>query len=147
MLKETYPYYLANRPVNANRDLAVVDKFTGQVATRVARADAGAIQSAIAAAVAATGPMRQMPSFKRQGVLEHCVRRFRERAEELAAALCIEAGKPITDSRVEVTRLIDTFRIAAEESVRMYGQVLPLDIGPRSAGYTGMWKRVPVGAV
>jgi len=147
MLNEAYPYYLANKPIFANRDLAVVDKFTGQVATRVARADAGVLDSAIAQAADAALSLRQLPAFRRQAILEHCVGRFRERAEELAAALCIEAGKPIKDSRVEVARLIDTFRIAAEESVRIYGQVMPLDIGPRSAGYAGMWKRVPVGPV
>ena len=42
--------------------------------------------------------------------------------------LCIEAGKPIKDSRGEVARLIDTFRIAAEESVRLGGEVLNLEI-------------------
>jgi acyl-CoA reductase-like NAD-dependent aldehyde dehydrogenase len=51
-------------------------------------------------------------------VLQHCVGRFTERFDELALALCIEAGKPIRDARGEVTRLIDTFRMAAEESVR-----------------------------
>jgi acyl-CoA reductase-like NAD-dependent aldehyde dehydrogenase len=60
-------------------------------------------------------------------------------------ALCAEAGKPIKDARGEVARLIDTFRVAAEEAVRIYGEVLPLDISPRAAEYTGMWKRVPLG--
>jgi acyl-CoA reductase-like NAD-dependent aldehyde dehydrogenase len=78
-------------------------------------------------------------------VLSHCVARFRERAEELALALCIEAGKPIKDSRGEVSRLIDTFRVAAEESVRIGGEVVPLDISARARGYSGMWKRVPIG--
>jgi acyl-CoA reductase-like NAD-dependent aldehyde dehydrogenase len=78
-------------------------------------------------------------------VLAHCVKRFTERADELAQALCIEAGKPIRDSRGEVGRLIDTFRIAAEESVRMTGEVQPLDISARAKGYQGMWKRVPIG--
>jgi acyl-CoA reductase-like NAD-dependent aldehyde dehydrogenase len=41
--------------------------------------------------------------------------------------------------------LIDTFRIAAEESVRLTGEVLPLDISERARDYTGMWKRVPIG--
>ncbi len=40
MLKETYPYYLANEAVYANTDLEVTDKFSGKVATRVALADA-----------------------------------------------------------------------------------------------------------
>ena len=60
-------------------------------------------------------------------------------------ALCIEAGKPIRDSRGEVTRLIDTFRVAAEESVRIHGEVLNLEISARARGYQGMYKRVPIG--
>ena len=80
--------------------------------------------------------MARLAAYERQAVLEHCVDRFAERAEELALALCIEAGKPIRDARGEVTRLIDTFRIAAEEAVRMYGEVLPLDIAPARAQAT-----------
>ncbi|MFH2007726.1 MAG: aldehyde dehydrogenase family protein [bacterium] len=145
MLAKSYPYYLAGRPEKPNTALAVTDKLTGEVATRVALADSAAIDAAIEAAVDATEPMRKLPAYERQAVLNHCVSRFTERAEELALALCIEAGKPIRDSRGEVSRLIDTFRIAAEESVRMTGEVLPMDISPRAHGYTGMWKRVPVG--
>jgi acyl-CoA reductase-like NAD-dependent aldehyde dehydrogenase len=146
MLEKAYPYYLANEPESPNGDLEVTDKFTGEVATRVPLADEVAIDRAIAAAVEAEGPMREMPAYARQAVLQHAARRFEERAEELAGALCIEAGKPIKDSRGEVTRLIDTFRIAAEEATRIYGEVMPMDISARAANYTGMWKRVPVGA-
>jgi len=146
MLKETYPYYLANRAVFANTDLAVTDKFTGKVAARVALADEQVIDQAIGLAVAAEKPMRQLPSFRRQQILQHCVDRFSARAEELARALCIEAGKPIMDSRGEVARLIETFKIAAEEAVRFGGEFMPLDRSPRTAGYISVSKRVPVGA-
>ncbi len=145
-LKPTYPLYLANEAQQPNTDLAVTDKFTGEVATRVAMADPATIDAGIAAAHAATEPMARMASYERQAVLQHCVDRFMERADELAYALCVEAGKPINDSRGEVGRLIDTFRIAAEESVRMTGEVQPLDISPRAKGYQGIWKRVPIGA-
>jgi acyl-CoA reductase-like NAD-dependent aldehyde dehydrogenase len=145
MLNESYPYYLGNEPVSPNRDLEVTDKYTGEVATRVAMADHAAIDEAIGRAAAAAEAMRELPAYARQRVLDHCVGRFRERQEELAMALCIEAGKPIKDARGEATRLIDTFRVAAEESVRIGGEVMPLDISPRAHGYTGMWKRVPIG--
>ena len=145
MLKDQYPYFLANQAFQANADLEVTDKFTGKVATRVALADAKAIDAGIAAAVAASEPMREFPPFKRQAVLEHCVTRFRERFDELAMALCIEAGKPIRDARGEVTRLIDTFKVAAEESVRINGEVLNLEISPRARGYRGFTRRVPIG--
>ncbi|MEK6423701.1 MAG: aldehyde dehydrogenase family protein [Burkholderia gladioli] len=146
MLKESYPYYLANQAVQANTDLEVTDKYSGKVATRVALADAKAIDAAIAAAVEAEKPFAAWPSFRRQAVLDHCVRRFRERFDELADALCIEAGKPINDSKGEVTRLIDTFRVAAEESVRIGGELVDLEISKRAQGYSGYVKRVPIGA-
>lgn len=144
-LKPSYPLYLANEALTPNQDLAVTDKYSGEVATRVAMADAATIDRAISAAVEATRPMAEMAAYERQAVLTHCVTRFQERFDELAYALCIEAGKPIKDSRGEVTRLIDTFRIAAEESVRITGEVQPLDISARARGYQGMWKRVPIG--
>jgi acyl-CoA reductase-like NAD-dependent aldehyde dehydrogenase len=145
MLKPTYPYYLANEARQPNTDLEVTDKYTGAVATRVAMADAEAIDAGIAAAVGAQEACRKMPPYQRQAVLEHCVKRFRERYDELAMALCIEAGKPIKDSRGEVTRLIDTFKVAAEESVRIDGEVLNLEISARAKGYRGFSKRVPIG--
>jgi acyl-CoA reductase-like NAD-dependent aldehyde dehydrogenase len=145
MLQKSYPYYLANKAVYANEDLKVIDKYTQEVATSVALADAAAIDTAIGAAEASFDTMRLMAPYRRQEILNHCVARFTERFDEFAYSLCVEAGKPINDARGEVTRLIDTFRIAAEESVRINGEVMNLEISARSAGYTGMWKRVPIG--
>ena len=144
-MKAEYPYYLANEPHKPNTDLEVRDKFTNEVATRVALADSATIDKAITAATAAAEPMRRLRPYERQSILNHCVTRFEERAEELALGLCIEAGKPIKDSRGEVSRLIDTFRIAAEESVRVGGEVMNLEISSRVRGYRGMDQRVPIG--
>lgn len=144
-LASKYPYFLANKAVFANTDLEVTNKFSQEVATKVALADADIIDKAIAAAEAAQAALNKMPAYKRQQILEHCVTRFKERFDELAYALCIEAGKPIKDARGEVTRLIDTFKIAAEEAVRIGGEVLELEITERARGYSGMTKRVPIG--
>ncbi len=145
MLAKSYPFYLANKPESPNQDLTVTDKYTGEVATQVAMASAADIDRAIGAAVEATEPMRQMAPYERQAILNHCVHRFTDRAEELAQSLCIEAGKPIKDSRGEVSRLIDTFRIAAEESVRMDGEIPNLEISARAKGYRGFVQKVPIG--
>ena len=144
-LKDVYPLYLNNKAVQPNTDLEVIDKFTGEVAFRTALATPDVIDEAIAGAVRAAEPMARLASFEKRDVLSHCVGRFQERFDELAYALCVEAGKPIADSEGEVTRLIDTFRIAAEEATRNYGEVQPLDISARAKGYMGMWKRVPIG--
>ncbi|HAU14989.1 MAG TPA: aldehyde dehydrogenase, partial [Gammaproteobacteria bacterium] len=121
MLKQEYPYYLANEAVYANTDLKVYDKYNGELATAVPLATPEVLDQAIAAACDAADAMAKMPMYQRQAILEHCVNRFRERFDELAYALCVEAGKPINDAKGEVTRLIDTFKIAAEETARQYG--------------------------
>jgi acyl-CoA reductase-like NAD-dependent aldehyde dehydrogenase len=146
MLQSSYPYYLANQALAPNQALEVRDKFSGDIATRVALADAAAIDAAIAAAHAARPAMAAFPPDARRDVLEHCVRRFTERREELALALCVEAGKPIRDARGEAERLIDTFRIAAGEATRVEGETVELAISERTRGYRGFVKRVPVGA-
>jgi acyl-CoA reductase-like NAD-dependent aldehyde dehydrogenase len=145
MLAERYPYYLAGSPEHSSDVLAVTDKYTDEVVTQVALANPQAIERAIEAAEHAAGAMARFPAHARREVLAHCAARFAERADELAEALCIEAGKPIRDSRGEVARLIDTFRIASEEAGRIYGEVLPMDLSARAVAYTGMWKRVPIG--
>jgi acyl-CoA reductase-like NAD-dependent aldehyde dehydrogenase len=144
-MSKTYPYYLAGEAVYANTDLKVTDKYSGEVAYEVPLATPDVLDEAIAAAEGAAEAMRKMTVYERQAVLEHCVKRFTERADELAEALCIEAGKPINDAKGEVGRLIDTFKIAAEETPRMLGETLPLDISPRAKGYRGMTQRVPIG--
>ena len=142
---KNHPYYLANRPVQADRHIEVKDKYSGKVFARVSRAGPDAIDAGIAAAADAAPAMARMPAYRRQEVLEHCVARFRERYDELAELLCLEAGKPIGDARGEVTRLIDTFKVAAEESTRFGGEIMNLEISERARGYSGMWKRVPIG--
>lgn len=146
-LKTRWPYFLANEPVFANEGLEVIDKYTQQPVAKVALADEGAIDAAIDAAAGAARAMRRVPPYERRDILMHCVARFTERFDELAYALCVEAGKPIRDARGEVTRLIDTFREAAGEATRIEGELLNLEISPRARGSRGLCARVPVGPV
>ncbi|QIK81561.1 aldehyde dehydrogenase family protein [Lysobacter sp. HDW10] len=139
------PYYLAGKPVNANHDLSVLDKYTGEVAWKVAYATRADILAAIRAAEAAKPAMAALPAHARQAILNRCVQAFETRRDALANALCIEAGKPIKDATGEVTRLIDTFRVAASEAMREQGEVLSLQISPRAEGLRGFTKRVPIG--
>ncbi|MCC5790766.1 MAG: aldehyde dehydrogenase family protein [Opitutales bacterium] len=144
-MKASFPYYLANQPHSPNEDLTVTNKYNGEPVAKVALADAATIDRAIQASVEALPALRQRTPDQHQAVLRHCVKRFQERFDELAEALCLEAGKPIKDSKGEVTRLIETFQIAADLAVQPHGEMLNLEIGPRTRGYRGWTKRVPIG--
>jgi acyl-CoA reductase-like NAD-dependent aldehyde dehydrogenase len=144
-MADAYPIYIANRPERSDRTAAVSEKVSGTEFARVSLADPAAIERAIAGCLAGAGPMRDLAGYQRRTVLEFVVQELRRRAEEFAQVMCLEAGKPIRDSRTEVARAIDTFSIAAEESTSARGEILPLDRTARSAGLTAYTQRVPIG--
>lgn len=144
-MKKHYPYFLAGEAVAANRDLDVIDKYTGKRIATAAMADAATVRKAIVAAHKARGAMAALAPDARRDILQQCVKAFTKREQELAQVLCAEAGKPITAARTEVSRLIDTFRVAAEEATRVTGRMLELRIGPGTRDCRGMTRRVPVG--
>ncbi len=63
-LKDVYPLYVANEARQPNADLEVTDKYTGEVAFRVAQADAATILEGIEGTVRATEPMARMPAWR-----------------------------------------------------------------------------------
>ncbi len=140
-----YPLYLGGQPVDSGSYLDVQHKIARKTAFRVSAATSELIEKAIATAHDARDVTRALKPYERQHILNQCIAQFELRREELAQCLCIEAGKIIRDARSEVTRLIDTFRIASEEAVRIHGEVLNLEISARARGYRGMTQRVPIG--
>ncbi len=144
-MKDHYPLYLAGRPSEPNKDLAVTSKFDGRVAAKVPLADSATIDRALAAGVKARDACRAMPAHARSAVLRHVQSELTSRKEEFARVLAIEAGKPIRDARGEVQRAIETFRIASEEATRIRGEYLPLDDAPRTEAYEAISRRVPIG--
>ena len=120
---------------------------SGKIAYKVALAYPQDIERGIQMAVEAFPKMAALSSWQRKEILEHCVKEFKARFDDLANALCIEAGKPIKDSRGEVGRLIDTFTIAAEESTRIYGEWAPMDIAKRTDGFMSIVRGFPIGPI
>jgi acyl-CoA reductase-like NAD-dependent aldehyde dehydrogenase len=94
-LKKAYPFYLNNEPVFANQDLIVKNKYTLENATVVAQAKAHHIEEAIQGALRAKDEMAELGSYERKAILNQVVTATKERFEEFAQVLCIEAGKPI----------------------------------------------------
>ena len=139
-----YSAFLAGQPVDLNNKLVVYDKYTRKQYAEVSSASPKDIAKAITAAESSRSEMQKLPSWQRQQILEHCIRRFRERKDELAQILCREAGKPLKDSYGEVDRLIVTFKIAAEEAVRRIERVAIIAAGDL-VGVRGVVDRLALG--
>jgi len=143
----THGFYLDGKWLEEGEILEVRAPYDGAVVARVYQGRREHAEAAIAAAVKAFGTTRRLPAFERQRVLRRIADGIQARKEEFARTLAQEAGKPIKSARLEVERAVFTFNIAAEETVRGYGEYLPLDWQQSTAGRWGIVKRFPLGPI
>lgn len=111
------------------------------------RAGPDLIEKCLATATDAFQVTRKMPSWRRAEVLEAISQGIADRHEEFARTIALEAGKPIKTARGEVDRAVFTFKVAAEEAKRIYGELIPLDWLPGTEGRMGQVRRVPLGPI
>src|SRR5277367_1328191 len=143
----THGFFVDGRWMDDGDIIEVRAPFDGSVVGRVTQARRQHADAAIAAAVKAFGTTRRLPAFERQRVLRQIATGIHDRKDEFSRTIALEAGKPIKSARMEVDRAIFTFNIAAEETVRAYGEYLPLDWQQSTAGRWGIVKRFPLGPV
>lgn len=79
--------------------------------------------------------------FERSKILRKAAGLLRERADQIAALITVEEGKPLSEARMEVNGGADLIDWFAEESRRTYGRVIP----SRASNVTQQAIRVPVG--
>jgi acyl-CoA reductase-like NAD-dependent aldehyde dehydrogenase len=143
----THGFYVDGKWLDEGDIVEVRAPYDGSVIASVHQGRREHAEAAIAASVKAFGTTRRLPAFERQRVLRCIADGIRDRKDEFVRTLSQEAGKPIKSARMEVDRAVFTFNVAAEETVRGYGEYLPLDWQQSTAGRWGIVKRFPVGPV
>jgi len=147
-VKQSYPIYVGSKPVlKTDSTLDVIDKYTGEVASTIPMANKSLIEKSIIGNQNATLQMKNMTPAHKKQILLDIADKIKKRSDDFAKAIVVEVGKPLVDANAEVGRAIDTFTIAAEEAIRQYGEVMPLEISHRNLGFTGMTKRFPLGPI
>jgi glyceraldehyde-3-phosphate dehydrogenase (NADP+) len=141
------PCVIGGKPVKTGHTSHVRSPFDGTSIASVHRAGADHIEQAIVHATSAFKTTRQLPSWKRAEILEKVSSVIAARQEELARVIALEAGKPIKTARAEAGRAVFVFKVAAEESKRIYGELVPLDWLPGNEGREAIVRRVPLGPI
>lgn len=128
----------------------VFDPSTGQPFAKVARGNRDDARAAVDAASEAQGRWGATPAHERARLLRSIADRIEADREGFARLIAREVGKPIQDARVEVSRAVGVYRLAAEEARQLTGESYPADAYPYPPGNEHRFLftvRDPVGVV
>lgn len=127
---------------------AVRSPYDGSTVGEVAVAGAADVEAAISAADRGAAVWRRTPAHERVAVLQRAADLLDARAEEIAATISAENGKPLGEALGEARRSGAITRLAAYEGSQLYGDSLPLDANPGTGlDKVGFTLRQPVGIV
>lgn len=139
--------FIGGKWIETSEAVDVFSPYDGSLVAIVHQAGAQEIETAIANASESFQSMRRMPVWKRAAALEKISAGIAARREEFALTIALEAGKPLKTARAEVDRAIFIYKVAAEESKRIYGEIVPLDWQPGMEGREAHIHLVPLGPV
>jgi succinate-semialdehyde dehydrogenase/glutarate-semialdehyde dehydrogenase len=128
-------------PPASGETIEVVNPATGEVAARVPRADRTDVDRAVQAAAGAFAAWAETSEKQRARLMHKAADRVRENVEHISRLLTIEMGKPLQDSRKEVSHSAEVLDFFAEEGLRIEGEVAPVGVPE----VTSLVVREPIG--
>jgi len=121
--------------------------YSQQTIANIAQASTEQVEEAIDAAQEAFKVMRNLTAYERSNILEQLVNLLIANKEKAAEIISLESAKPLKFAIGEVERTIETYKFAAEEAKRNYGEVLPIDAAKNGVNKIGLTIREPLGVV
>ncbi|MGL1892897.1 MAG: aldehyde dehydrogenase family protein [Spirochaetaceae bacterium] len=125
----------------------IVDTANGEIIDTVPSATTDDIVKAIESAKQGRINMQKTPAHVRSKILLTAAELIEKDHEELSQLLTRENGKPIIQTREEISATIRLFKGFSEEAKRLTGQTVPMDSVPSMENSVAMTIRQPVGIV
>lgn len=120
----------------------ILNPSNGSMLGHVPHATSSDLDAATAAALRGFKIWRDMSPEARHEIIIRAVALLRDRADEIAAIISLEQGKPRAQARAEVLRGADLILWDAEEGRRAYGRVVP-----SATGWRNLVIKEPIGPV
>ena len=105
--------------------LAVLNPATGEEIGRLPVADTNLLDEALEAAERGFALWRLKLPLERAKIIRRIAELIRERADEIAATITLEQGKPLAEARAEANATAELVDWLAEETRRIYGRIVP----------------------
>lgn len=140
-------FIVGKKFVSSDKVKQIINPYSNEIAGEVYLANKSHLEESINYLTKAFEQFRKIPSYNRAELLYKISEKISQRKNELANLITLETGKPIKFSRIEIDRAVLTFRLGAEESSRINGEVLSLDLLKGSENKIGIVRRFPFGLI
>jgi acyl-CoA reductase-like NAD-dependent aldehyde dehydrogenase len=129
--------FLAGEFIETPDTITVTDPYSGQIIAAVCAANEKIAADAVDRALDARKAMDAFSSGELSAILMNIAGGLAKRSTELTDLIIAEAGKPKIYARGEVSRAVETFKIAAEECKRLPHEIIDLDWTSAGKGKQG----------
>ncbi len=126
--------------------LSVINKYDQNTIATIPYADAAEVQFAIANSVQGFQVFSKWSAEERREIILKIRDGLILEKDKFINLIISEAGKPIDYARLEIDRSIKVLEIAADECMKLCGEVIPMDFGI-GKGRLAATKRFPIGPV
>lgn len=131
------------QPAASGKTTPVHNPATGEVIGQLAHAGKEDLDRALAAAEKGFAIWKNTSAHERQATMRKAAALLKERADDIAALLTQEQGKPLAEAKTEVLAGVGIIEWFADEALRLYGRIVPA----RRADVQQMVIKEPVGPV
>ncbi|MGN1055269.1 MAG: NAD-dependent succinate-semialdehyde dehydrogenase, partial [Comamonas sp.] len=113
------------RDATGGKTIDVRNPATGAVIGTVAHASKADLDLALQAAQQGFQVWKHTSAHDRQALMRKAAGLLKERADDIAALLTQEQGKPLVEARTEVLAGVGIIEWFADEALRLYGRIVP----------------------
>lgn len=142
-----YKLYIGGEFLATDQKLIVNNPYDESIVGETYLAGSNELEKAITKALLVKKEMRKLPSFTKYKILSEIAHKIELKKKDLALILAKEAGKPLKYALGEISRAIQVFTVAAEESKRLPKEYFSIDWTPAGEGKEGLVKYFPVGLI
>ena len=112
------------RAAKEGKSREVIDPATEEAVGTIPSASVADLDAALTAAQKGLRVWRATSPWERSAKIRKAADLIRERVDEIARIMTIETGKPLAESKGETNAAADQFEWYAEETKRIYGQII-----------------------
>lgn len=140
------PYYISGKLTTSPIIMPVIFPYTGETFAEVCVAPHEDLVRAIDSATSGFLETKKLPTSRRAQILYRLADLIEENRDKFCHTIIGESGKPYQQAEQEITRAVMIMRISAEETLRIQGEVIPLNRAAEGR-YTSYYYRIPAGPV